>query len=62
MTKHKIDGREYHSYDTVFWDTEVIPRATLKSHTGDRREDEAIAKAQRMHDEDVADYLKVEGT
>ena len=63
LTRHIIDGKEYFSTELPdIWDTQDKAYATLKSHTGDRREDEAIAKAQRMHDEDVADYLKVEGT
>ena len=50
IIKHKNHNGEFLSFDTPFWPTEVIARATLKSHTGDRREDEAIAKAQILRD------------
>ena len=38
------------------WDIPDTAYATLESHTGDRRADEATAEAQRLHDEDVEKY------
>ena len=49
-TKHIIDNKEYFDYHNPFWLVEDKAYATLKSHTGDRREDEAIAKAQILRD------------
>lgn len=51
--KDIIDSKEYFAIGfPELWDTPVTAYATLKSHTGDRRNDEAIAEAQRLHDEE----------